>query len=70
MKKSAALHEPDMLAGGYNDPTPSCIGDRSVNSSIGTQWKKYTEEMDKYAKKAISENKANALLNFKFELCK
>ncbi|SDC31672.1 polymorphic toxin type 15 domain-containing protein, partial [Acinetobacter boissieri] len=70
MKKSAALHEPDMFAGGYNDPEPTCMGDASVNSSIGTQWKKHIQEMDKYAEKAMQENKGNALLNFKFELCK
>lgn len=70
MKKSAALHEPDMLAGGYNDPEPTCMDDASVNSSIGTQWRKYIQEIDKYAKKTIDDNKGNARLNFKFELCK
>lgn len=40
MKKIAALHEPDMFAGGYYDCKPTCMGDSSVNSSIGSQWKK------------------------------
>ena len=35
MKNMAALHEPDMFAGGYFDYKPTCMGDASVNSSIG-----------------------------------
>jgi len=49
MKNLAALHEPDMFAGGYFDCKPTCMGDASVNSSIGAQWKKIIADMDKYA---------------------
>lgn len=53
MKKIAALHEPDMFAGGYYHCKPTCMGDSSVNSSIGSQWKKIIGEMDSYADTAI-----------------
>ncbi len=40
MDKLAALHEPDMVAGGWHDPKPSGLGNRSVNSAIGGSWNK------------------------------
>lgn len=69
MKKIAALHEPDMFAGGY-DCKPTCMGDSSVNSSIGSQWKKIIGEMDNYADTAIKEGKGNGLLSIQLNICK
>ena len=70
MKKIAALHEPDMFAGGYYDCKPTCMGDSSVNSSIGSQWKKIINEMDNYADTAIKEGKGNGLLSIQLTICK
>ena len=39
MKGKAALHDPDQIAGGYGTNIDG-IGDRGVNSSIGSQWEK------------------------------
>lgn len=36
--KLAALHEPDMVMGGWSHPNPTRMGDSSVNSSIGASW--------------------------------
>ena len=45
MKEQAALHDPDQIAGG--DPTKiSGMGDRRVNSSLGSQWKTRIDDMD------------------------
>ena len=70
MKKIAALHEPDMFAGGYFDCKPTCMGDKSINSIIGTQWKKIIGEMDAYADTAIKEGKGNGLLSIQLNICK
>ena len=37
MERLAALHEPDLVAGGFN--VISKLGSRYINSSIGSQWK-------------------------------
>jgi Domain of unknown function (DUF4157)/Novel toxin 15 len=37
-KRQAALHDPDQNAGGYPSAI-SGVGDRDVNSSVGSQWK-------------------------------
>ncbi len=39
MKGKAALHNPDQFAGGYGTNIGG-IGDRGVNSAIGSQWEK------------------------------
>ena len=70
MKNMAALHEPDMFAGGYFDCKPTCMGDASVNSSIGAQWKKIIADMDKYANEAIAKGTGNAKLNLQLDVCK
>ncbi|WP_333724078.1 polymorphic toxin type 15 domain-containing protein [Acinetobacter junii] len=69
MKNMAALHEPDMFAGGYFDCKPTCMGDASVNSSIGAQWKKIISDMDKYADDAIKAGTGNSKLNLKLDIC-
>ena len=69
MKNMAALHEPDMFAGGYFDCKPTCMGDASVNSSIGAQWKKIIADMDKYADDAIKAGTGNSKLNLKLDMC-
>lgn len=50
MKEQAALHDPDQIAGG--DPTKiSGLGDRRVNSSLGSQWKTRIDAMDEQIRK-------------------
>ena len=50
LKEQAALHDPDQIAGG--DPTKiSGMGDRRVNSSLGSQWKTRIDAMDEQIRK-------------------
>ncbi|MDC9589461.1 polymorphic toxin type 15 domain-containing protein [Xenorhabdus sp. XENO-10] len=35
----AALHEPDMVAGGYGQYSPKKMGDTGINSAIGGSWR-------------------------------
>ncbi|VED66507.1 MULTISPECIES: polymorphic toxin type 15 domain-containing protein [Streptococcus] len=50
MKEQAALHDPDQIAGG--DPTKiRGVGDRRVNSSLGSQWKTRIDDMDEQIRK-------------------
>jgi hypothetical protein len=46
IKGQAALHNPDQIAGG-NPLNISGMGDKRINSSIGSQWKYKIDEMDK-----------------------
>ena len=38
LKKQAALHDPDQIAGGFAKNVTG-VGDAGINSSIGSQWK-------------------------------
>lgn len=67
MKKLAALHEPDMIAGGKDVVTS--MGDRSVNSSIGSQWKNRVQAIDSEAKKIAPDLQANTKMNVKLPAC-
>jgi Novel toxin 15 len=44
LKLLAALHEPDLVAGGFN--VIGKLGSRYVNSSIGSQWKNKVEDLE------------------------
>ncbi len=46
----AALHGPDQIAGGYAHNITG-MGDASINSSIGVQWKKRISVVDEYVEK-------------------
>ena len=70
MKTLAALHNPDMVAGGKD--VISDFGDRSINSRIGAQWNKGERlaELDRAAN-AIPEAMRGAMrMNAKLERCK
>ena len=67
MKTLAALHNPDMIAGGKDVVTT--MGDRGVNSSIGSQWKNRTAEMDKAAKEVPESERATTKMNTKLKRC-
>ena len=64
----AALHEPDMVAGGYNAPAPVRMGDKNVNSSIGGSWPSRIPETDNAVNTAIANGNGNARLNVRLEL--
>ncbi|RQU99896.1 hypothetical protein DF047_33790 [Burkholderia cenocepacia] len=70
--KLAALHEPDMVAGGWANPDPTRMGSTSVNSSIGGSWNQgdRLSTIEGGAKDAISSGKGDALMNVKLEPCR
>jgi hypothetical protein len=68
MKNLAALHEPDMIAGGGD--VVHGLGDKYVNSSIGSQWKSRVESLDTAAKKIDEAAQSNTMMNAKLPECK
>ncbi|QBG34926.1 polymorphic toxin type 15 domain-containing protein [Litorilituus sediminis] len=70
MSQLAALHDPDLIAGG--EDKISKLGDKRVNSSLGSQWSKSdrVSGMDKAAKEAMELKGANAQMNIQLERCK
>ncbi len=75
MSTLAALHEPDIVAGGKDvigvnpDGLPS-MGDKWVNSSIGSQWKQkgLADNLKRYAEQLRAAGKGDQLLNVDFIL--
>ncbi len=73
MKSLAALHEPDIVAGGRDvigkDPNglPS-MGDKYVNSSIGSQWRARRDALRAYAEQMQNESRGGEKLNLSFLL--
>ncbi|MGK0272690.1 MAG: RHS repeat-associated protein [Cocleimonas sp.] len=76
-----ALHNPDMIAGGYDNVVD--LGDASINKSIGSQWKNKgkdelgnkslasrVEMMDVKAKKALEELGPETKMNVDLHRCK
>jgi hypothetical protein len=65
----AALHEPDMIAGGADHVVRH--GNTEVNSSLGSQWSKSgrVADLDKEAEKALKELGPDAKMNVKLERC-
>ena len=58
----AALHDPDQVAGGFYDHITG-MGDRGVNSSIGSQWGKGNADiLEKYVDTLTPEQKLVTLL--------
>jgi hypothetical protein len=72
MAKLAALHEPDMVAGGWLHPQPTGMGRSDVNSSIGASWNQNdrVSGMDREAEKAIANGRGNQKMNVKLEPCR
>jgi len=61
METLHALHNPDMIAGGKDEVYE--LGNASVNSSIGSQWKHRVELMDQAAEEALKEVGPSANMN-------
>lgn len=77
MTQLAALHDPDLIAGGYDAHKKdkfeiSRIGSKNVNSSLGSQWAKdgRVDEMDKAAGRTMAEYDSDTPMNVKLERCK
>ena len=66
----ASLHNPDLKAGGAD--VIGRVGDKNVNSSLGSQWAKSDRipDMDAAAHKAMQEHGPDAKMNVKLERCK
>ncbi|UTZ44660.1 polymorphic toxin type 15 domain-containing protein [Vibrio campbellii] len=69
MDNLAALHDPDMIAGG-NDKVIR-MGDAKVNSSIGPQWryKQRLKGMDEAAEKALADFGPDTKMNVSLSRC-
>ncbi len=69
MKTLAALHNPDMVAGGKD--VISDFGNRNINSRIGAQWKKGKRltELDMAANNVPKTARSNTKMNAKLERC-
>ncbi|GGY70954.1 polymorphic toxin type 15 domain-containing protein [Pseudoduganella albidiflava] len=72
MKKLAALHDPDMVAGGWLNPETKKMGRSDVNFSIGGSWnqKSRLTAMDEAAKAAINAGRGNDLMNVSLHVCR
>ena len=72
MKKLDALHEPDMVSGGWDNPKPERMGDAGVNSSIGGSWGKNDRlsTIDDQASQATAAKQGHAKMNVKLEVCR
>ncbi|HWV16238.1 MAG TPA: polymorphic toxin type 15 domain-containing protein [Cellvibrio sp.] len=72
MSKLAALHEPDMVSGGYHTPETQKIGRKDVNSSIGASWNKTDRigGIDQAVDKAIQNNSHKEKMNVKLKVCR
>lgn len=68
MSTLAALHNPDMFAGG-NDVIDD-FGDSNVNSRIGPQWRSRVAELDAAAARVPEASRAGTKMNAKLERCK
>jgi hypothetical protein len=72
MNRLAALHEPDMVAGGWMHPEPTGMGRADVNASIGASWNQNdrVSGMDREADKAIKSDRGEQSMNVKLEPCR
>ena len=72
MSKLAALHDPDMVAGGWLQPNPTGLGRADVNSSIGGSWNQNdrVSGMDREAKMATEGGRGDQKMNVKLEPCR
>ena len=72
MGKLAALHDPDMVAGGWMRAKTLGIGRADVNSSIGASWNQNNRVsgMDSEAKRAIEDGRGDQKMNVKLEPCR
>ncbi|HCB2024129.1 TPA: DUF4150 domain-containing protein [Escherichia coli] len=72
MEKLVALHEPDMVAGGWASPNPTRIGGSSVNGAIGGSWNhnKRLKDLETAARNSIASGDGHAKMNVILEVCR
>ncbi|MEW6763973.1 MAG: polymorphic toxin type 15 domain-containing protein [Pseudomonadota bacterium] len=72
MSTLAALHEPDMVVGGYNTPGTRKIGRSDINSAIGAGWNQSGRAQSLYdsAAEAVEKGKGDELMNARLEVCR
>jgi hypothetical protein len=66
MDAIAALHEPDQIAGG--EPVCEELGDRRINSSIGSQWKSRIAKVHEAAEKVPTKMRGKWKMNVEFKV--
>jgi len=71
MEKLAALHEPDMIAGGWAKPDPTGLGDKRINSAIGGNWghKGRIETIERAATRAMERGEGTDMMNVELTIC-
>ncbi|WDY59605.1 DUF6861 domain-containing protein [Pseudomonas sp. PSKL.D1] len=67
MSSLAALHNPDLIAGGRDAITD--FGDRQVNSTIGPQWKSKIQAMKAAAERAETSSSETTHMNVRLHKC-
>ena len=67
MSTLAALHNPDLIAGGKD--LVEDFGDRKINASIGPQWRTRISGLDSAAQAITGSERANTRLSVKLERC-
>lgn len=67
MDQLAALHEPDMVAGGKDVVTK--MGDKSVNSSIGAQWRNRIKSIDGQTAQVPIPEQGTTKMNVHLPIC-
>jgi hypothetical protein len=65
MERLAALHEPDLIAGGFN--VIGKLGSRYINSSIGSQWKKKVATLQSAVDALDKKDKPKLRINVKLK---
>ena len=72
MSTLAALHEPDMVVGGYNTPETRKIGRSDINSAIGAGWNQSGRAQSLYdsADEAVKKGKGDEFMNARLEVCR
>jgi hypothetical protein len=72
MKGLDALHEPDQVAGGWNDPDPKRMGNKTVNRALGGSWKENDRlnGIDRQAEQAKLAGQGNSKMNVKLTVCR
>ncbi|GAA4798967.1 putative Ig domain-containing protein [Lysobacter hankyongensis] len=64
----AALHEPDMVAGGWLSPLPVRMGLSNVNSAIGASWNGRLGAIDQWARTAMANGYGSSKMNVRLSI--
>lgn len=76
MNKLAALHDPDMVSGGWHNPRPTGMGNSSINSSIGSSWNQkdrlgtIDRQMNDVMSRTNDASRGQSNMNIQLEVCR